>query len=900
MPKFLNEKGVAHLFLLFILLAGIVGGLVLIRNPKIFAPKAAPVLPDNPEVSLELELEKNAQSPFTDDPTPSSIAPDSQFRVDIYARSDTEEANLFSAKVKYSADSVDFVSIEKREGQSFVKNWVDASSDAGMVNLVGGYPNPGIKTDSKVGALLMGSIIFKSKGSGVIKIEVSDTSAIYSNATNINILTARKGVISTSIQSSQPTPTPTSSPSYSCKIIDVAGGIQGKNSSGETIYIVDSEGTIKLTAQVSPADAKIEWKEASRSNNLPVGHFETPNSLTTTYKVPKNTTGNNLEGVTIRADIPNPDTSKNPLASCPNVTIAVKSITQTAPSLGFNKAIKTSRGSNTHAASFPGWLVQGNSDGPSITNPKGPATIEMWIQLTDNLITSDDAYLIYKDGAFFSDHYRNTTVKEPVFYLQLQGLSDGGGKLTGYLRDTSKRTQATVTKNIPSLKAGDWHHIALVYDGTYVKLFLGGNQIDLATAYTGAVKESAGDGTSSLTIEGEKGNSLPITIDEIRISNIARYGRNGSAGNYYGNPPSDPFMPDNNTLLLWHLDGYEVNSARSYVLRDASFYGNHGALSANIVDSTIKGLVTINQTDKYNLIVKSIYPAEGQTIKTGTQISPSVTIENVGKARFQTGPRQTSYVDINFFKQNNTLLGTCRKGFFLDSALPITETEKWDVKIIGCPTLSEQGQYLIQAVVDPENTIDEGSESDNNYVAAVTAVGSSVSSTPNPTVSPNPVTYLLGEFLETFGLTSSDPKFNSKYDYNSDGRISVVDYSGLLSKFDPMSFQLRTGYSVDELISTYNKLSTDAGFNAKYDVNSDKAVNKADYVILNQDTVNGSGDGNNDGKVDFIDLSILLTDYNKNQGFRTGIDIKGDGVINAFDFALMKNLLIKAGLVKSN
>lgn len=60
----------------------------------------------------------------------------------------------------------------------------------------------------------------------------------------------------------------------------------------------------------------------------------------------------------------------------------------------------------------------------------------------------------------------------------------------------------------------------------------------------------------------------------------------------------------------------------------------------------------------------------------------------------------------------------------------------------------------------------------------------------------------------------------------------------------------------------------------------------------------GTGDGNKDGKVDLIDLSVLLTDYNKNQGIRTGIDMNKDGVINAFDFGLLRNLLIQKGVVK--
>lgn len=60
----------------------------------------------------------------------------------------------------------------------------------------------------------------------------------------------------------------------------------------------------------------------------------------------------------------------------------------------------------------------------------------------------------------------------------------------------------------------------------------------------------------------------------------------------------------------------------------------------------------------------------------------------------------------------------------------------------------------------------------------------------------------------------------------------------------------------------------------------------------------GNGDGNNDGKVNFADLSIMFTDFNKTGGFRKGIDLNGDGVINSFDFSLLRTILIKNGLLK--
>jgi len=326
MPR-LNQRGaIAQVLVLLLLAAGLIGGLYLVQHPQIFKPKAAPQLPQNPETSFELELENTAIAPFPDETTPPNLTIGAKFRVDIYARADTDAANLFSAKLKYSRDTVEFVEINKRDGQSFVKNWVENSENNGLVSLVGGMPSPGVKTDPKVGAYLLGSVIFKAKKTGTAIIELSDSSAIYSNTNNINILTARKGAISVAIQDTPP-PTPSPTPStFSCTSLSVEGGIQVKNNSGVTVYyVVDSGGVVKITVYPSPSTTKLEWKEVARSQNLPEGKFTIPvdrANTTVYYTVPENS-GNQLEGVDVRADAP--WDGKNPQLSCPTVTFAVQS-----------------------------------------------------------------------------------------------------------------------------------------------------------------------------------------------------------------------------------------------------------------------------------------------------------------------------------------------------------------------------------------------------------------------------------------------------------------------------------------------------------------------------------------------------------------------------------------------
>lgn len=58
------------------------------------------------------------------------------------------------------------------------------------------------------------------------------------------------------------------------------------------------------------------------------------------------------------------------------------------------------------------------------------------------------------------------------------------------------------------------------------------------------------------------------------------------------------------------------------------------------------------------------------------------------------------------------------------------------------------------------------------------------------------------------------------------------------------------------------------------------------------------GDGNTDNKINLIDMSVLLTDFNKEQGFREPIDMNGDGKINTFDFSMHRCLLTDLGVIK--
>lgn len=57
------------------------------------------------------------------------------------------------------------------------------------------------------------------------------------------------------------------------------------------------------------------------------------------------------------------------------------------------------------------------------------------------------------------------------------------------------------------------------------------------------------------------------------------------------------------------------------------------------------------------------------------------------------------------------------------------------------------------------------------------------------------------------------------------------------------------------------------------------------------------GDANHDGRVDFVDLSVLMTNWNKNSDFPDELDYNEDGTINTFDFSGLVQLLFLEGLI---
>lgn len=138
-----------------------------------------------------------------------------EFSVKLLARSDTESANLFAVNINFPKDLMEVKEIKTEV--SFIKNWVEDFYDntKGEMFLSGGIPSPGYKTEAGKDSPLMATLIFKAKAAGRGTLSFADSSAIYSNNNNANILTTKNSLEMDIGSGPVPQPTATSKPSPS-------------------------------------------------------------------------------------------------------------------------------------------------------------------------------------------------------------------------------------------------------------------------------------------------------------------------------------------------------------------------------------------------------------------------------------------------------------------------------------------------------------------------------------------------------------------------------------------------------------------------------------------------------------------------------------------------------------
>lgn len=214
-----SQKGFAQIFLVIFLLVGIAVTVYLVGKQTNLLPKAFLPKPSIPETSFTLttteqEVPLSVSQSVIENAT--SISPSEKVRfkpsykvrdiipVALLIRSDIDEVNLFVAKIKFSSDILEVVSVKLPDiplgsqapisSLSFIKNWVEQfyDSSSGVISLVGGVPSPGYKTNKEDFPGLMTVIFFRAKKAGTASVSFTNESQILRNIDNQDILTIKR------------------------------------------------------------------------------------------------------------------------------------------------------------------------------------------------------------------------------------------------------------------------------------------------------------------------------------------------------------------------------------------------------------------------------------------------------------------------------------------------------------------------------------------------------------------------------------------------------------------------------------------------------------------------------------------------------------------------------------
>lgn len=172
------------------------------------------------------------------------------------------------------------------------------------------------------------------------------------------------------------------------------------------------------------------------------------------------------------------------------------------------------------------YLVVGDSDFGNSIPDLNEYTIEFWVRFDR---TTNFEYLIGQ---------RDTGLGSAGWAIQYRGDTDDKINLF-YAASPGNELETTST-----FSSGTWYHIALVKASNNLSVYVNGTQEDSDS------EGSYVDSNQPIWIGRRQNGSgdLDGNIDEVRISNTARYTTTFT-------PSTEPFVNDDNTLLLLHMNG---------------------------------------------------------------------------------------------------------------------------------------------------------------------------------------------------------------------------------------------------------------------------------------------------------------------------------------------------------
>jgi hypothetical protein len=211
-------------------------------------------------------------------------------------------------------------------------------------------------------------------------------------------------------------------------------------------------------------------------------------------------------------------------------------------------------------------------------------TIEAWINI-DTYGSNHWNYLVQKEGSYH-------------FYIVDDGMPFERRMFVSL--KTSDGQQNLYSEN--EIPLDQWVHVAAVYDGSELSFYING-QLNSSTTATGAINNTTGP----LQIGGVNGIPMHGSIDEVRISNVARE----YEGSYQ--PPivniiepngGEKWAAEEMKFISWTIAESIVDQVDVYLSRDGgSSWDEH---LATIVDGSSSYEWQVTGTESYNCRVKVV------------------------------------------------------------------------------------------------------------------------------------------------------------------------------------------------------------------------------------------------------------------------------------------------------
>lgn len=175
-----SKKALAAITIVSLMIVLIPVGVYLATQRTQLTPQAATQSkPNLPETSLTLKSEGAA-------------ALGGEIAVDVYIRADSDNINLVNTKINFDPQALKVTKIATSSATNtyFATKWLESYFDnnKGQVSLIGGVPNPGVKTNLGDQSLKLATIYFRPQRLGPVSLSFQEGGEILRNSDNLNAL----------------------------------------------------------------------------------------------------------------------------------------------------------------------------------------------------------------------------------------------------------------------------------------------------------------------------------------------------------------------------------------------------------------------------------------------------------------------------------------------------------------------------------------------------------------------------------------------------------------------------------------------------------------------------------------------------------------------------------------